>query len=71
MTLTLADRWIKYPYGVLKDVLVRVDVLLFPTVYVNLDMPENSKMTLLLGRLVFAISKALIDVALRRIYTEI
>lgn len=43
MTLTLADRSIIYPYGVLEDVLVKVDGLLFPTDFVVLDMPEYSE----------------------------
>ncbi|XP_050890825.1 uncharacterized protein LOC127096274 [Lathyrus oleraceus] len=32
MTLTLADRSITYPYGVLEDVLVKVDDLIFPQI---------------------------------------
>lgn len=39
MNLTLATRSITYPYGVLEDVLVRVDGLLFPVNFVILDMP--------------------------------
>lgn len=50
MTLTLADRSVTYPYGVLEDVLVRVDDLFFPIDFVILDMPEDAETPLLLGR---------------------
>lgn len=40
MTLTLADLSVTYPYGVLEDVLVKVDNLLFPADFVILDMPK-------------------------------
>lgn len=43
MTLTLAAWSIAYPYGVLKDVLVKVDDLLFPPYFVTLDMEEDEK----------------------------
>ncbi|CAJ2653502.1 unnamed protein product [Trifolium pratense] len=50
MTLTLADRSVTYPYGVLEDVLVKVNDLLFPADFVILDMDEDSEVPLLLGR---------------------
>lgn len=53
-----------YPYGVLEDVLVRVDGLLFPVDFVILDMPEDSETPLILGRLFLETDKALIDVEL-------
>lgn len=62
MALTLADKSITYPYVVLEDVLVRVDDLLFPADFVILDMPEDAKTPLLLGRPFLALGRALIDV---------
>lgn len=62
MTLTLAYRSITYPYGVLKDVLVREYDLFFHANFVILDMLEDSETTLLLGIQFLAISRALIDV---------
>lgn len=35
----LVDRSITYPYGVIEDVLVRFDDLLFPVDFIILDMP--------------------------------
>lgn len=64
MTLTLTNRYITYPYGVLKDVFVRVDELLFPVDFVILDMPEDIETPLLLGRPFLETGKALIDVEL-------
>jgi len=62
MTLTLADRSISYPYGVLEDVLVKVNELLFPADFVILDMEEDEELPLLLGRPFLATGRALIDV---------
>jgi hypothetical protein len=42
MTLTLFDRSITYPYGVLEDVLVKVNDILFSVNFVILDMDEYS-----------------------------
>ena len=64
MTLTLADRYIIYPYGVLEDVLIRVDGLLFLTDFVIIYMLEDSETPLLLGRPFLATSNSLIDVSL-------
>jgi len=62
MTLTLTDRSISYPLGVLEDVLVQVNELVFPTDFVILDMAEDEDMPLLLGRSFLPTGRALIDV---------
>jgi len=62
MTLTLADRTVSHPYGVLEDVLVKVNDLVFPTDFVILDMAEDEDMPLLLGRPLLALGTTLIDV---------
>jgi hypothetical protein len=67
MTLTLADRSVTYPYGVLEDVLVKVNDLLFPADFVILDMDEDSEVPLLLGRPFLATGRALIDVELGKL----
>lgn len=48
MTLTLAFRSIKYPYGVLEDMLVKVDNLLFLSYFVILYMDEDVEVLILL-----------------------
>ncbi|XP_073279577.1 uncharacterized protein [Primulina huaijiensis] len=62
MSLELADRSVKYPRGVIEDVLVKVDKFIFPADFVVLDMEEDIEMPLILGRPFLATGKALIDV---------
>jgi len=62
MTLTLVDRSISYPFGILEDVLVKVNELVYPADFVILDMAEDEDMPLILGRPFLATGRALIDV---------
>ncbi|XP_073152984.1 uncharacterized protein [Henckelia pumila] len=62
MSLQLADRSIKYPRGIIEDVLVKVDKFIFPVDFVVLDMEEVLDMPLILGRLFLETGKALIYV---------
>ncbi|XP_039688633.1 uncharacterized protein [Medicago truncatula] len=49
MTLTLADRSISYLFGVLEDVLVKVNDIIFPADFVILDMAEDEDMPLIIS----------------------
>nr|KYP36106.1 Transposon Ty3-I Gag-Pol polyprotein [Cajanus cajan] len=62
MTLQLADRSIKYPYGVIENMLVKVDKFIFPTDFVVMDMEEDSAIPIILGRPFMKIERAIIDV---------
>ncbi|XP_027362544.1 uncharacterized protein LOC113870143 [Abrus precatorius] len=62
MALQLVDRSIKYSYGVMEDVLVKVDKLIFPADFVILDMDEDSEVPVILERPFLATGRALIDV---------
>ncbi|CAJ2673921.1 unnamed protein product [Trifolium pratense] len=63
MSLSLADRSIVHPEGILHDVLVRVGEFVFPADFVVLDIEETREWEpLLLGRPFLATSRALIDV---------
>ncbi|XP_045831120.1 uncharacterized protein LOC123922450 [Trifolium pratense] len=63
MQLSLADRSIVHPYGILHDVLVRVAEFVFPADFVILDMEDDADVEpLLLGRPFLATGRALIDV---------
>ncbi|XP_073061739.1 uncharacterized protein [Primulina eburnea] len=62
ISLQLADRSIKYPRGVIDDVLVKVDKFIFPVDFVVLDMEEDREIPLILGRPFLATGRALIDV---------
>ncbi|XP_022897557.1 uncharacterized protein LOC111411238 [Olea europaea var. sylvestris] len=62
LTLQLADRSITYPKGIIEDVLVKVDKFIFPVDFVVLDMEEDEKVPMILGRPFLATGRALIDV---------
>ncbi|XP_073017867.1 uncharacterized protein [Primulina eburnea] len=62
MSLQLANRSVKYPHGVIENVVVKVDKFIFPADFVVLDMEEDIEMSLILGRPFLTTGKALIDV---------
>ncbi|KAK0575254.1 hypothetical protein LWI29_036038 [Acer saccharum] len=61
VTLQLADRSIKHPYGVLEDVLMKVGKFYFPVDFVILYMEEDFEVPLILGRPFLKTSGALVD----------
>lgn len=61
ITFTLADLFVTHPHGVLEDVLVHVDGLVFPTNFVVADMKGDTSGSVILGRPFLATEKALID----------
>lgn len=63
--IQLADRFVVYPEGVLKDVLVQVDNYIFPVDFYVLDMEDDKSPNpsdLLLGRLLLNTTKSKIDI---------
>ncbi|CAL1379330.1 unnamed protein product [Linum trigynum] len=62
LSVTLVDRSVISPSGIVEDVLVRVRKFCYLTDFVILDINEDSKMPLILGRPFLAKTKALIDV---------
>ncbi|XP_042033412.1 uncharacterized protein LOC121779978 [Salvia splendens] len=66
-TLQMADKSVKYPNGLLENVLVRVNDFIFPMDFVVLDMKEDPNVPLILGRPFLATGKALIDVTKREL----
>ncbi|GJU72082.1 DNA-directed DNA polymerase [Tanacetum coccineum] len=50
MSLELADRSIQYPRGIIGNVLIKVDKFVLPIDFVILDMPEDSRVPIILGR---------------------
>ncbi|KAL2232540.1 UNVERIFIED_CONTAM: Retrovirus-related Pol polyprotein from transposon 17.6 [Sesamum indicum] len=65
VVIQLADRSIVYPEGVLEDVLVQVNELVFPADFYVLDMREDnfpSSTSILLGRPFLKIARTKIDV---------
>ncbi|XP_031283203.1 uncharacterized protein LOC116141869 [Pistacia vera] len=60
--LQLANRSIKYPRGVVEDVLIKVDKLFFPVDFIVLEMEEDREVPLILGRPFPTTGRTLIDV---------
>ncbi|XP_057719695.1 uncharacterized protein LOC130934122 [Arachis stenosperma] len=62
MALQLADRSFKFPHGIVEDLLVKVGDFIFPVDFVVLDMQEEAKTSIILGRPFLATAGAIIDV---------
>ncbi|XP_019457608.1 PREDICTED: uncharacterized protein LOC109357994 [Lupinus angustifolius] len=62
MTLQLVDRSVKYPYGVVEDVFVKVDGLVFPVDFFLMDIEEDKEVPLILGRPFMKTAQVIIDV---------
>nr|GEU33980.1 hypothetical protein [Tanacetum cinerariifolium] len=67
MSLELADRSIQYPRGIVEDVLIKIDKLVLPIDFVILDMREDFKIPIILGRPFLATARAMIDVFNKKI----
>ncbi|GJV57492.1 putative nucleotidyltransferase, ribonuclease H [Tanacetum coccineum] len=67
MSLELADRSIQYPRGIIKNVLIKVDKFFFPINFVILDMPEDSRVPIILGRPFLETTRAMIHVFNKKI----
>ena len=65
ITLSLADRLVKIPKGIVEDVLVKVDKFYYPVDFVVLDMEPvaggTNQLPIILGRPFFATSNAIIN----------
>ncbi|GJV98397.1 reverse transcriptase domain-containing protein [Tanacetum coccineum] len=66
-SLELADRSIQYPRGIIKNVLIKVDKFVLPIDFVILDMPEDSRVPIILGKPFLATARAMIDVFNKKI----
>ncbi|XP_076934790.1 uncharacterized protein LOC143601207 [Bidens hawaiensis] len=61
MSLSLADRSVKYHRGVIENLLVEVEKIVFPLDFVVLDMEADERVPIILGRPSLRTAKALID----------
>ncbi|GKB48332.1 DNA-directed DNA polymerase [Tanacetum coccineum] len=71
MSLELADRSIQYPRGIVENMLIKVDKFVLPIDFVILDMPEDSRVPIILGRPFFATARAIIDVFNKKITLKV
>ncbi|GKB24570.1 DNA-directed DNA polymerase [Tanacetum coccineum] len=67
MSLELADKSIHYPRGIIENVLIKVDKFVVSIDFVILDMPEDSRVPIILGRPFLATTRAMIDVFNKKI----
>ncbi|GJX93669.1 reverse transcriptase domain-containing protein [Tanacetum coccineum] len=61
LTVELADTVVKYPKGIVENVLVGIRKFVFPVDFIILDMPEDIKVSLILGRPFLSTTRAKID----------
>ena len=62
ISLQLADHSVKYPVGILEDVLIKVGDLYIPIDFVILEMEEDTQTLIILGRPFLATVGCCIDV---------
>ena len=62
MSIQLADKTIRFPRGIIEDVLVKVDKFIFPIDFVVLDIEEDNNTPLILRRPFLATAKTIINV---------
>ncbi|GKA19653.1 hypothetical protein Tco_0699568 [Tanacetum coccineum] len=67
LTVELADMTVKYPKGIAENILVGIGKFVFPVDFIILDMPEDIKVPLILGRPFLSTTHAKIDVYKRNI----
>ncbi|GJZ05254.1 putative reverse transcriptase domain-containing protein, partial [Tanacetum coccineum] len=67
LTVELADRTVKYPKGIAENVLVGIGKFTFQIDFIIIDMPEDIKVPLILGRPFLSTARAKIDVYKRKI----
>ncbi|KAK5811795.1 hypothetical protein PVK06_027168 [Gossypium arboreum] len=63
MSIQLADKTIRFPRGIIEDVLVKIDKFIFPVDFIVLDIEKDSNTPLILGRPFLATAKTIIDVS--------
>ncbi|GJW85165.1 putative reverse transcriptase domain-containing protein [Tanacetum coccineum] len=67
LIVELADRIVKYPKGIAENILVRISKFTFPVDFIILDMLEDIKVPLILGRPFLSTARAKLDVYKRKI----
>ncbi|GKC00246.1 hypothetical protein Tco_0986382 [Tanacetum coccineum] len=71
MCIELANKSTQYPKGIVENVIVKFDKFIFPVDFVVLDMKEDHKIPIILGRPFLATTHAMIDVFNKKIYFKV
>ncbi|GJZ42801.1 retrovirus-related pol polyprotein from transposon TNT 1-94 [Tanacetum coccineum] len=67
LTVELANKTVKYPKGIAENILVGIGKFTFPEDFIILNMPEDIKVPLILGRPFLSTARAKIDVYKKKI----
>ncbi|XP_050878652.1 uncharacterized protein LOC127082454 [Lathyrus oleraceus] len=62
LILKFVDRFVRRPYGIVEDVLVKIDKFVFPVDFVILEVPEDEEIPLILGRPFLETGQCMIDI---------
>ncbi|XP_050896701.1 uncharacterized protein LOC127103492 [Lathyrus oleraceus] len=62
MTLKFADHSVNKPYGIVEDVMVKIDKFVFPLDFSILEMPEDEEIPLILGRPFLETGRCMVDI---------
>ncbi|XP_058785245.1 uncharacterized protein LOC131660115 [Vicia villosa] len=71
ISLKLADRYIKYPMGILEDIPVKIGQLYIPTNFIVMDIKEDDEIPILLGKPFLSTVGAIIDVKKGKLTFEV
>ncbi|GJU80076.1 putative reverse transcriptase domain-containing protein [Tanacetum coccineum] len=71
MCIELANKTTQFPNGIAENVVVKIDKFVFPVDFVILDMEEDHRIPIILGRPFFATAHAMIDVYNKKISFEV
>ncbi|KAK5812020.1 hypothetical protein PVK06_027414 [Gossypium arboreum] len=64
MSIQLADKTIRFPEGIIENVLVKIDKFIFPVDFIVLDIKDDSTVPLILGMPFLATARTIIDVGI-------
>ncbi|GJT13429.1 reverse transcriptase domain-containing protein [Tanacetum coccineum] len=67
MCIELANKTTQYPRGIADNIIVKIDKFVFPVDFVVLDIKEDHKILIILGRPFLALAHAMIDVFNKKI----
>ncbi|GJS71264.1 reverse transcriptase domain-containing protein [Tanacetum coccineum] len=71
MCIKLANKTTQFPKGIAENIMVKIDKFVFPVDFVILDMEEDHRIPIILGRPFLATAHAMIDVFNKKISFEV
>ncbi|GKB88802.1 hypothetical protein Tco_0961074 [Tanacetum coccineum] len=71
MCIELANKTTQFPKGIAENVMVKIDKFVFPVDFVILDMEEDHRIPIILGRPILATTHVMIDVFNKKISFEV